>query len=66
MKRVRKCLSALIICAASLAPLSPARNTGKDAGITSDFEGDQRPWEGGYDLGADEFCYHSWVPVLEK
>ncbi len=43
-----------------------ARDKGKDAGVTSDFEGDPRPLGGGYDLGYDEFAYHILVPVIRK
>jgi len=34
---------------------SPAIDAGVDAGVTDDIDGDLRPAEGGYDIGADEF-----------
>ena len=45
---------------------APARDKGKDAGVTVDFEGDPRPLGGGYDLGYDEFAYHILVPIVSK
>ena len=35
---------------------SPCIDTGTDIGIYEDFDGDQRPWGDGYDMGADEFA----------
>ncbi len=43
-----------------------ARDQGKDAGVYVDFEGDPRPLGGGFDLGYDEFAYHTLVPVIRK
>ena len=34
---------------------SPCIDTGTDAGVYEDFEGDVRPWGSGFDMGADEF-----------
>jgi hypothetical protein len=45
---------------------APARDKGKDAGVTVDFEGDPRPLGGGFDLGYDEFAYHTLVPIISK
>jgi parallel beta-helix repeat protein len=34
---------------------SAAIDAGVDAGVTTDIDGDTRPWSEGYDIGADEF-----------
>jgi hypothetical protein len=39
---------------------SPAINKGMDAGIYEDIDGHVRPWNGGFDIGADE---HRHVPM---
>ncbi len=36
---------------------SAARDMGGDAGIDHDFEDQLRPWDSGYDIGADEYHY---------
>jgi hypothetical protein len=38
-----------------LWPNSPAINAGVNAGVILDIDGDVRPHDGGYDIGADEF-----------
>jgi fibronectin-binding autotransporter adhesin len=37
-----------------LTPSSAAIDKGVDAGVTTDIDGDTRPWGAGYDIGADE------------
>ena len=34
---------------------SDAINAGTDAGVSIDWDGASRPWDGGFDIGADEF-----------
>ncbi|HOF42137.1 MAG TPA: choice-of-anchor Q domain-containing protein, partial [Candidatus Hydrogenedentes bacterium] len=34
---------------------SPAINAASDIGVTDDFDGGARPYDGGFDFGADEF-----------
>ena len=38
-----------------LRPGSPCVDTGTDAGVYTDMEGQTRPWGAGFDMGADEF-----------
>jgi hypothetical protein len=34
---------------------SAAINQGTNAGVTVDWDGESRPWDGGFDIGADEY-----------
>jgi putative cofactor-binding repeat protein len=43
-----------------IAPGSAAIDAGVNAGVTSDIDGDTRPQESGYDIGADEFSSQQW------
>ncbi len=43
---------------------SAAIDEGTDAGITSDLDGQGRPARAGYDLGADEFWYKIYLPLV--
>ena len=38
----------------SISPTSPLINLGMDVGIATDIKEDPRPYDGGYDIGADE------------
>jgi hypothetical protein len=46
-----------------LSPGSAAIDSGVDAGVADDIEGDPRPAGPGYDLGADEFWYKIYLPL---
>ncbi len=43
---------------------SHAIDVGVDAGVRSDLDGDPRPIGGGYDIGADEFEWRVYLPLL--
>ena len=43
---------------------SPCIDTGYDAGVYEDFEGDVRPWGDGFDIGADEFVVGGLVSTI--
>ncbi|MGC9398424.1 MAG: right-handed parallel beta-helix repeat-containing protein [Anaerolineae bacterium] len=46
---------------------SPAIDAGVDAGVTTDIDGDARPHDGGYDVGADEFYgWCTYLPLVWK
>ena len=38
-----------------LTASSAAIDAGLDAGVAVDYDGDSRPWAGGFDIGADEY-----------
>ena len=43
---------------------SPCIDTGTDAGVYEDFEGDVRPWGDGFDMGADEFVVDGVISTI--
>jgi hypothetical protein len=43
---------------------SAAIDTGVDAGVTDDIDGNRRPVGVGYDIGADEFGYWIYLPLV--
>ena len=43
-----------------LLPGSPCINFGSDTGVYRDIDGDPRPLQGGYDMGADEYGGPCW------
>ena len=43
---------------------SAAIDKGVDAGVMTDIDGDSRPTGAGYDLGADEFWYKIYLPLV--
>ena len=50
-----------------LQPGSAAIDTGVDAGVTTDIDGELRPFGAGVDIGADEFViYEIYLPILIK
>ena len=49
-----------------LGPGSAAIDAGVDAGVTTDIDGDPRPLGAGYDIGADEFRYTVYLPLVIK
>ena len=50
-----------------IGPGSAAIDAGVDAGVTDDVDGDARPQESGYDIGADEFRqWNIYLPLVVK
>ena len=51
-----------------IGPDSAARNAGVNAGVNTDMDGDNRPKESGYDIGADEFGqnWEIYLPLVVK
>jgi hypothetical protein len=45
---------------------SPAIDRGIAAGVLTDIDGDSRPMGSGYDLGADEFRFKVYLPLIRK
>ena len=46
---------------------SPAIDAGVDAGVTTDLDGDERPYGSGFDIGADEWVNHNiYLPLVIK
>lgn len=50
-----------------LGPASAAIDTGADAGITGDYDGESRPLGAGFDIGFDEAGYHRlYLPLAAR
>jgi fibronectin-binding autotransporter adhesin len=50
-----------------LTSRSAAIDAGVDAGVTTDIDGDARPWGAGYDIGADELRQrYVYLPIVLK
>jgi uncharacterized repeat protein (TIGR01451 family) len=49
-----------------IAAVSVARDAGVNAGVTEDFEGESRPSDGFYDIGADEYYPHPVLSVSQS
>ncbi len=47
-----------------IGPGSGAIDAGLDAGATTDIDGDPRPPGGGHDLGADEYRWRRYLPLI--
>ncbi len=46
---------------------SPAIDAGVNANVTTDIDGDVRPHDGGYDIGADEFyAWYIYLPFVAR
>jgi len=48
-----------------LLPGSPCIDTGTDAGVYTDIDGDVRPYGAGFDMGTDEFLGAYWVMEMD-
>jgi hypothetical protein len=49
-----------------LLPQSPAVNSGVDAGVNVDIDGERRPSRGGFDIGADEYGIKLFLPLVVR
>ena len=49
-----------------LTAASAARNAGVDAGVGTDFEGDPRPFGGGFDIGFDQYGLRLFLPLARR
>jgi hypothetical protein len=45
---------------------SAAIDAGVDAGVSTDIDGDPRPMGAGYDVGADEYGFPIYLPIVVK
>ncbi len=45
---------------------SAAIDRGVNAGVTTDIDGERRPFGAGYDIGADEFVPRTYLPLVAK
>jgi len=45
---------------------SAAIDAGVDAGVGTDLDGEGRPAGAGYDIGADEFYFKTYLPLMIK
>ncbi len=49
-----------------LTSSSAAKERGVNAGVTTDIDGDRRPFGAGYDLGADEYVMFIYLPLVMR
>lgn len=45
---------------------SAALNTGVNAGVATDFDGQPRPAGPGFDIGYDEFYFNLYLPLVAR